>query len=111
MLRETNSWEFPPPFMETTCGLLVAESEIVRVPGIEPVVAGVNTTVIVQAGFVGNELPPVAAVRVELDGLAVMPLRAKATFCRFVIVTVRGWLGVPTSTTWLNGMEVGETVT
>jgi len=40
-----------------------------------------------------------------------MPLMVKATFCRFVIVTVRGWLGVPTSTTWLNGMEVGETVT
>jgi len=27
------------------------------------------------------------------------------------MVTVRGWLGVPTSTTWLNGMVVGETVT
>jgi len=62
MLMEANSAEVPPPVMETTCGVPVAESEIVRVPGIEPVVAGVNTTVIVQEVFAGNELPHVVAV-------------------------------------------------
>jgi hypothetical protein len=59
---ETKLFSCPPPVMLTTCGLPAAESEIVKVPAIEPAIAGVNTTVAVQLAPVFNEDPHVVAV-------------------------------------------------
>lgn len=61
---ETKLPSDPPPVMVTICGLVTAPSEIVSVPGIEPVVAGVNTTVTVQLELAPRVLvhvPPVTA--------------------------------------------------
>ena len=49
----------PVPVRLTVCGLLLALSVIVSVPGWEPVVVGLNVTLTVQVACAGRELPQV----------------------------------------------------
>lgn len=52
----------PVPVMVTVCGLPTAESEIVRVPGIEPASSGVKTMVAVQLEEAAKVLVQVVVV-------------------------------------------------
>ena len=52
----------PPPVIVTICGLVTALSEIVSVPGMEPALAGVNTTLTVQLELAASELVQVVPV-------------------------------------------------
>jgi hypothetical protein len=49
----------PVPVKLTVCGLLLALSVIVKVPGCEPVVAGLNVTLTVQVPCAASKLPHV----------------------------------------------------
>jgi hypothetical protein len=49
----------PVPVRETVCGLLLALSVMVRVPGLEPVAVGVKVTLMVQLDAAATEVPHV----------------------------------------------------
>jgi hypothetical protein len=49
----------PVPVKETVCGLLLALSVMVRVPGLLPVAPGVNVTLMVQLAPAANDDPHV----------------------------------------------------
>jgi len=49
----------PVPVKLAVCGLLLALSVIVSVPGWEPVVVGLSVTLTVQVACAGRELPQV----------------------------------------------------
>jgi hypothetical protein len=61
---ETRLPNTPAPVRLTTCGLPTAESEIVRVPGILPETAGVNTRFTVQLEEAAIEVPQVPPVTI-----------------------------------------------
>ncbi len=59
---DTRLFSTPAPVRLTTCGLPTAPSEIVKVPGIVPATAGVNTNVTVQLEDAFKVAPQVVAV-------------------------------------------------
>ena len=85
----------PVPVRLTVCGLLLALSVIVSVPGCEPVVVGLNVTLTVQVPWAANELPHVFvctyAVGVVIDEMLT------AVGCLLLTVTVFAALVVVTA--------------
>jgi len=87
----------PVPVRLTVCGLFVALSLNVSVPAREPVVAGVNVTLIVQAAPAAIVAPQVL-VAIAKSPLAEIPENASGVFLRFVSMTDLAELTFPTAT-------------
>ena len=82
----------PVPVSDTVCGLPVALSVKVMVPGWLPVAVGVNVTLIVQLAPAATELPQVllsayCALAVMLVTLsAAVPVLVSVTVCAALVV-------------------------
>src|SRR5271169_3413011 len=87
----------PVPVKLTVCGLPLALSVMVIVPGCEPVVVGVNVTLMVQFAPAATEAPQVLVC--VYFALAAMLVMVSAAVPGLVSVTVCAALGV--LTVWL----------
>ena len=96
LVAEMVTGEEPVPVRLTVCGLFEALSLNVSVPAREPVVAGVNVTLIVQEAPFAI-LAPQVLVAIEKSPLVEMVENARAVFLRFVSVTDFAELTFPTT--------------